>query len=119
MSKQKNAPARFAILIVLGVAAIGIGSVYAHCGVCLTDAKYFAGALDKSKMTLSGAATIAEVETKGAAVHATVQRTDAGVNVEVHCLVDDSKIVAVLVDGQTGDVIAQKEVNNLEGHAST
>src|SRR5688572_24797824 len=78
----------FASVLSLAVVAVGIKTAYAHCGKCLTDAKYFAGALDDSKMSLAAAATLAEVETKGKAVHATVQRLDKGVNVEVHVLVD-------------------------------
>ncbi len=107
------------ILSALGVfvATSGILQVSAHCGKCLTDAKHFAGSLDKSKMTLSAAATIAEVETKGTAVHATTQRLKEGVNVEVHCLVDGN-IMAVVVDGQTGKVLRKKQVKDLEAHAS-
>ena len=101
----------------LAVLATGILPVYAHCGKCLTDAKYFADSLDKSKLTLSAAATIAEVETKGTAVHATTQRLKEGVNVEVHCLVDGN-IMAVVVDGQTGKVLRKKQVKDLEAHAS-
>ena len=101
----------------LAVLATWILPAYAHCGKCLTDGKYFAGSLDESKMTLSAAATIAEVETKGTAVHATTQRLKKGVNVEVHCLVD-GKIMAVVVDGQTGKVLRKKEVKDLEAHAS-
>ena len=107
----------FVGVLALALVALGIKTAYAHCGKCITDAKYFAGSLDDSRMTLAAAATVAEVETKGRAVHATVQRADDGVNVEVHCLVDDSKIVAVVVNGQTGDVIGSGEVRDLEGHA--
>jgi hypothetical protein len=84
----------------------------------LTDAKYFGSELEKADMTLSKAAEIAEKETNGKAVHATVQRIDGaeGVNVEVHVLANE-KIMAVLVDG-SGKVKAMKEVDDLEGHAA-
>ena len=115
MSKKFIAMAgAMALVVMLGFA---VKTVYAHCGKCLTDAKYFAGALDESKMTLAAASTIAEVETKGKAVHATVQRLPEGVNVEVHCLVND-EIMAVVVDGQTGKVVAKSKVEDLEGHAT-
>ena len=104
-------------LILLALLGFGVKTVYAHCGKCLTDAKYFAGSLDDSKMTLAAAATLAEVATKGKAVHATVQRLEKGVNVEVHCLVND-EIMAVVVDGETGKVVAKKKVEDLEGHAT-
>jgi hypothetical protein len=102
---------------VLAVLIMGIRTAYAHCGKCLTDAKYFSGALDKSKLTLAAASTVAEVETKGTAVHATVLRTDQGVNVEVHLLVGDH-IEAVVVDGQTGKVSKKGPVKDLETHAT-
>lgn len=108
----------FVGLLSLCMVALGVRTVYAHCGKCLTDAKYFAGSLDDSKMTLAAAATVAEVATKGKAVHATVQRTPNGVNVEVHCLVDGSKIVAVVVNGIDGKVLGSGEVSDLEGHAT-
>ena len=104
-------------IALITVAAAGMATVYAHCGKCVTDAKYFAGALDGSKMTLAAAATLAEVETKGKAVHATVLRLDKGVNVEVHCLVD-GEIVAVVVDGQSGKVKGKSAVKSLDGHAT-
>ena len=116
MSK-KTLTIGFYSVLTLAVLAVGIKTAYAHCGKCLADAKYFAGSLDDSKLTLAAASTVAEVETKGKAVHATVQRLDKGVNVEVHCLVND-KIVAVVVDGQTGKVIKSKPVDDLEGHAA-
>ncbi len=97
--------------------AAGITTAFAHCGKCKTDAKYFAGALDDSKMTLAAAATLAEVETKGKAVHATVQRLETGVNVEVHCLVD-GEIMAVVVDGKSGKVKNKSTVGDLEAHAA-
>jgi hypothetical protein len=106
-----------AFIVGVAVLAVGIRTAYAHCGKCLTDAKYFAGSLDESKMTLGAAATLAEVETKGKAVHATVQRLEKGVNVEVHCLVGE-EIMAVVVDGQTGKVTAKKAVKDLDGHAT-
>ncbi|MGI9455303.1 MAG: hypothetical protein ACR2NU_02010, partial [Aeoliella sp.] len=86
-------------------------------GKCIVDAKHFAGALDESKMTLAAASTLAEVGTKGTAVHATVLRAGEGINVEVHCLVE-GEIMAVVVDGQTGEVTAKGVVKDLEGHAS-
>ena len=104
-------------IVSLAVLVVGVRTAYAHCGKCLTDAKYFAGALDKSKMTLAAAATLAEVATNGSAVHATIQRLEKGVNVEVHCIVD-GKIVAVVVDGQTGKVQGKATVKHLEAHAS-
>jgi len=116
MSKNKLTIG-FASVLSLALVAVGIKTAYAHCGKCLTDAKYFAGALDDSKMSLAAASTLAEVDTKGKAVHATVQRLDKGVNVEVHVLVED-KIMAVVVDGQTGKVVKKGEVKDLEGHAT-
>lgn len=104
-------------IVSLAVLVVGVRTAYAHCGKCLTDAKYFAGALDQSKMTLAAAATLAEVATNGSAVHATIQRLEKGVNVEVHCLVD-GEIVAVVVDGQTGKVRGKATVKHLEAHAS-
>jgi hypothetical protein len=104
-------------IVALVVVIVGIRTAYAHCGKCLTDAKYFSGALDKSKLTLAAASTVAEVETKGTAVHATVLRTDQGVNVEVHLLVGD-QIEAVVVDGQTGKVTKKGPVKDLETHAT-
>jgi hypothetical protein len=105
-------------VLALALLAVGIRTAYAHCGKCLTDAKYFGSELEKADMTLGKAAEIAERETKGKAVHATVQRVDGGdgVNVEVHVLAD-GKIMAVLVDG-SGKVSAKKEVDDLEGHAA-
>jgi hypothetical protein len=114
---KRTLPISFTSVLVVVALIFGIKTVYAHCGKCLTDAKYFAGALDDSKMTLAAAATLAEVATKGKAVHATVLRLEKGVNVEVHCLVD-GEIVAVVVDGQTGKVGAKKQVEDLEGHAA-
>jgi uncharacterized membrane protein YkoI len=105
------------LVLTLFVLVIGIKTVHAHCGKCLTDAKYFAGSLDDSKMTLAAASTIAEIETKGKAVHATVQRADKGANVEVHVLAD-GKIMAVLIDGQNGKVLKKSPVDDLEGHAA-
>lgn len=118
MSTKKLTTA-FVCVIALAVLVLGIRTAYAHCGKCLTDAKYFGSELDKAKMTLGKAAEIAEKETNGKAVHATVQRIDGaeGVNVEVHVLAD-GKITAVLVDGTTGKVSAKKEVDDLEGHAA-
>jgi hypothetical protein len=113
---KRTLPISFTSVLVVVALVFGIKTVYAHCGKCLTDAKYFAGALDDSKMTLAAAATLAEVATKGTAVHATVLRLEKGVNVEVHCLVE-GEIVAVVVDGQTGKVGAKKQVEDLEGHA--
>ena len=112
---RKTLTKGFVSLVGLGVLAFTIQIAYAHCGKCLTDAKYFAGALDKSKLTLAAAATLAEVETKGVAVHATVLRLEVGVNVEVHCLVE-GEIMAVVVDGQTGKVLKKKTVKDLEVH---
>jgi hypothetical protein len=116
MSKKAfwNAVLCVAALVVL---VVGLQTGYAHCGKCLTDAKYFSGALDKSKLTLAAASTVAEVETKGTAVHATVLRTDQGVNVEVHLLVGDH-IEAVVVDGQNGKVTKKGTVQDLEAHAT-
>ena len=114
---RKNLALGFIILVGLTVAAIEVRNVYAHCGKCITDAKYFAGSLDKSKMTLAAASTLAEANTKGTAVHATVMRLDDGVNIEVHCLAD-GELVAVVIDGQTGKVLGKKPVSNLAGHAS-
>jgi hypothetical protein len=116
MSK-KTLAVGFVSVVALAVLVVGVRTAYAHCGKCLTDATYFAGALDKSKMTLAAASTVAEVATKGSAVHATVLRTDAGVNVEVHCLVGDH-IEAVLVDGQSGEVLKTDAVKDLESHAT-
>jgi hypothetical protein len=103
----------------LAVLVLGIRTAYAHCGKCLTDAKYFGSELQKSEMTLAKAAEMAEKDTKGQAVHATVQRVDEGegINVEVHVLAD-GKIMAVLVDGGTGRVIKKKQVDDWEGHAT-
>jgi hypothetical protein len=108
----------FVSIVAMLVLVVGIKTAYAHCGKCLTDAKYFGSELDKSKMTLGKASRIAEKETKGRAVHATVQRVPKaeGINVEVHVLAD-GKIMAVLVDGKTGKVIKAKPVDDLEGHA--
>jgi len=116
MSKKSLFVAAVSVVSIV-VLAVGIKTAYAHCGKCATDAKYFAGALSDSKMSLAAAATLAEVATKGSAVHATVQRLETGVNIEVHCLADGA-IVAVVVDGQTGKVTGKSEVKNLEAHAS-
>ena len=115
MSK-KTLKMGFVAVLSIAVVAVGIRTAYAHCGKCATDAKYFAGALTEGKMTLAAAATLAEVSTKGVAVHATVLRLEKGVNVEVHCLVD-GEIMAVVVDGQSGKVQGKGKVKNLEGHA--
>jgi hypothetical protein len=103
----------------LVVLAFGIRTAYAHCGKCLTDAKYFGSEMEKSKISLAKAAEVAEKETKGQAVHATAQRKqDAeGINIEVHVLAD-GKILAVLVDGQSGKVLKKGEVKDLESHVS-
>ena len=74
--------------------------------------------VDQESAVQSGTGSqLAEVATKGSAVHATVLRTDAGVNVEVHCLVGDH-IEAVLVDGQSGEVLKKGEVKDLESHTT-
>jgi uncharacterized membrane protein YkoI len=118
MSK-KSLMAGIVSISALAVLVMGIRTAYAHCGKCLTDAKYFGTELEKSEMTLAKAARAAEKDTKGKAVHATVQRVDGGegINVEVH-VIADGKIMAVLVDGKTGKVAKKKEVSNLEGHAA-
>ena len=118
MSK-KSLMAGFVSVLALAVLVVGIRTAYAHCGKCLTDAKYFGTELEKSKMSLAKAAEVAEKETKGRAVHATVQRIEnaEGVNVEVHVLAD-GKIMAVLVDGKSGKVLKKKAVDDLEGHAA-
>ncbi len=118
MSK-KSFLAGIVCVLALAVLVVGIRTAYAHCGTCLTDAKYFGSELEKSKMTLAKAAEVAEKDTKGKAVHATVQRVDdaEGVNVEVHVLAD-GKIMAVLVEGKSGKVLKKKQVDNLEGHAA-
>lgn len=105
-------------VVATAVLAMIVSAAYAHCGKCLTDAKHFADSLQNAKMTLAAAATLAEVETKGSAVHATVMRDGEGVNVEVHCMVD-GEIMAVVVDGKTGKISAKDKVKNLEGHASS
>jgi hypothetical protein len=106
-------------VVALVVLAIGVRTAYAHCGKCLTDAKYFGSELEKSEMTLGKASEAAEKETNGKAVHATVMRAEGGegVNVEVHVLAD-GKIMAVMVDGKSGKVTAKKQVDDLEGHAT-
>jgi hypothetical protein len=118
MSK-KNLMTGIVGIVVLAVLVVGIKTAYAHCGKCLTDAKYFGSELEKSEMTLGKAAEAAEKDTNGKAVHATVQRVDGaeGVNVEVHVLAD-GKIMAVLVEGKTGKVVKKKQVDDLEGHAA-
>ena len=118
MSK-KSLMAGIVSISALAVLVMGIRTAYAHCGKCLTDAKYFGTELEKSKMSLSKAAEVAEKDTKGQAVHATVQRIDdaEGVNVEVHVLAD-GKIMAVLVDGKSGKVLKKNQVDDLEGHAA-
>ena len=118
MSK-KNLQTGIVCVLALAVLVLGIRTAYAHCGKCLTDATYFGSELVKSKMTLAKAAEIAEKETNGKAVHATVQRIEnaEGVNVEVHVLAD-GKITAVLVEGTTGKVLKKKDVDDLEGHAA-
>jgi len=116
---RKTFTTSFVSIVALLVLVVGIKTAYAHCGKCLTDAKYFGSELEKSKMSLGKASRIAEKETKGRAVHATVQRVPKGaegINVEVHVLAD-GKIMAVLVDGTTGKVIKAKPVDDLEGHA--
>jgi hypothetical protein len=118
MSK-KNLMTGIVSVLALALLVVGIRTAYAHCGKCLTDAKYFGSELEKSDMTLAKAARAAEKNTRGKAVHATVQRIDGaeGVNVEVHVLAD-GKIMAVLIDGKTGEVLKKKDVDNLEGHAA-
>ena len=102
-------------LVVLASIAI---PVYAHCGRCALDGKTQAGVLDTSKMTLSAAATLAEVQTKGIAVRAMCHKHGDSLVIEVHCMVDD-KIVAVEVDGKTGKVGKSKEVKHLEEHVTS
>jgi hypothetical protein len=118
MSK-KNLMTGVACVLSLALLVVGIKTAYAHCGKCLTDAKYFGSELEKSEMTLGKAAEAAEKDTRGKAVHATVQRVDGaeGINVEVHVLAD-GKILAVLVDGKSGKVLKKKQVDDLEGHAA-
>ena len=111
----------FISLLALAVLVVGIQTAYAHCGKCLTDAKYFGTEMEKSKMSLAKASKAAEKATKGRAVHATVQRLakgeGEGINVEVHVLAE-GKIMAVLIDGKTGKVLKKKAVDDLEGHAA-
>jgi len=118
MSK-KNVMAGLVATVALAVLVVGIKTAYAHCGKCLTDAKYFGDQLEESNLTLAKAATVAEKETNGKAVHATVMRLPKdqgeGIQVEVH-VIADGKIHAVLVDAN-GKVTKKKEVKNLEGHA--
>lgn len=116
MLKNRVVTGLLSLAAVMVIVTVG-PMVSAHCGKCLTDAKYFAGALEKTKMSLAAAASIAEIKTGGTAVHATVQRLEKGVNVEVHCLVDGA-IMAVVVDGQSGDVTEKASVDNLDAHAS-
>jgi hypothetical protein len=103
----------------VAVLAVGIKTVYAHCGHCLTDAKYFGSELEKSHMSLAKASEAAEKAAKGQAVHATVMRKKSGegVNVEVHVL-SDGKIQAVLVDGDNGKVLKKSPVKDLNDHAA-
>ncbi len=115
---RKSLTTGFVAIVALAVLVVGIKTAYAHCGKCLTDAKYFGAELEKGKMTLARAAEAAEKDTEGTAVHATVQRVkgEDGINVEVHVLAD-GKIMAVLVDGK-GKVLKKKDVKDLEGHAA-
>ena len=114
---RRNLAIGFVLMVGLAILAVELRNAYAHCGKCLTDAKYFAGSLDGSKMTLAAAATLAEVKSGGTAVHATVLRLDDGVNIEVHCLAD-GQIMAVVIDGNTGKVLGMGQTDNLAGHAA-
>lgn len=116
---RKSLMVGFAATVALAVLVVGIRTAYAHCGKCLTDAKYFGDQLEESNLTLAKAANIAEKETNGKAVHATVMRLpkgQEGIQVEVH-VISDGKIHAVLVDAN-GKVTKKKEVKDLEGHAA-
>lgn len=105
-----------AVVLVTTLSLAGLSSiVYAHCGKCATDAKYFADSIKKSDVTLAKATSTAEKDCNGTAVHATTMRTDDGVKYEVHCLAD-GKIMAVVVGGD-GKVMTKEEVKDLDSHA--
>ncbi|MHC4672378.1 MAG: hypothetical protein ACYTBZ_07840 [Planctomycetota bacterium] len=101
-------------LVLLTATAI---QVYAHCGKCSIDGQAQAVELNKCKMTLAAAATLAEVNTKGTAVRATIHKHQKGLFAEVHCMVG-GKIMAVEVDCQNGKINKATEVADLEAHAT-
>ncbi len=105
------------VIVVLGVAALAaiVVPVYAGCGKCVGSVKGFAGVLDKNKMTLAAAATLAEVATKGTAVQALTHKHGDVLSLEVYCLAD-GKIIAVSVDGATGEIKSKKPVKSLGDH---
>jgi hypothetical protein len=101
------------VVLALVVAAVIAAPLYAHCGKCKTSGDIQAKALGDSKMTLAAAATLAEVATKGTAVRAACHEHGDGLVVVVHCMVE-GKIVAVEVDGKTGDVKKKTDAKSLE-----
>ena len=113
----KRSVVKRGVILILCLTALATvaAPVYAGCGKCVGSIKAFASALDKSKMTLAAAATLAEVKTKGTAVQALTHRHASGVNLEIYCVVG-SKIIAVTVDGATGEIKSQKAVKSLGDH---
>ena len=114
---SKRTVVKRGVILVLGLAILTavVVPVYAGCGKCVGSVKAFAGTLMKSKMTLAAAATLAEVSTKGTAVQALTHRHPEGLMLEVYCLTD-GKLIAVAVDGNTGEIKSKKPVKSLGDH---
>ena len=114
---SKRTVVKRGVILVLCLTALAAlaAPVYAGCGTCVGSVKAFASVLNKNKMTLAAAATLAEVKTKGTAVQALTHRHAGGVSLEIYCVVD-SKIIAVTVDGATGKIKSQKAVSSLGDH---
>lgn len=98
-------------LSLIAIAAVAI-PVYAHCGKCPASAKAIGEGLNKTKMTVAAATTLAEVATKGTALQASSHVHDDNVVIHVHCLVE-GKIMEVDVDAKTGKAGEPKEVKSL------
>ena len=107
---------RKAKTLVGAIAAIALVAaawpVYAHCGKCVQSAKEMAKAINGNKVGLSAAVQAAEANSKGQALAVVTQLKGSAVNFSVYCLANE-KLMAVKVDGTTGDVVDTMEVDNL------
>jgi len=104
-------------LVLVGLVALVVVPVYAHCGRCAADCTRMLGMMDASKMSLAKAVEMAEKESKGHAVAALCSLGKDNVEIEVYCLVGE-KLMEVEVDAKTGKVSEMEEARMIpgEGH---
>lgn len=107
---------KFVVPIVgLGVVALVVWPVYAHCGTCAGSCKDMLKMMDTGKVTLASAITAAEAHSKGKAMAAVSELEGGKLGIEVFCLVGD-KLMEVEVDG-TGKATKMEEAKTLPGGA--